>query len=152
MSEFETRAYALIGKLVVVYSRLDVNLALYVAGRKGPQAWSDEIIRLENTSFRDKLAVVIEAATRERGAHPQCVADWTEWLSKADRLRRRRNDLVHGRWAVQESQSRVCHAVGLPGSLNQVAARFTLEELAAEVSEAESVAYRFGELSSKWPA
>jgi len=151
MSEFESRAYALIGSLIVVYSRLDVNVALYVAVRKGPQAWPDEIVKLENTSFRDKLALVIDAAIRGRSVTTKCVADWTAWLERADRLRRRRNDLVHGRWAIQESQNLVCHAVGLPGSVNQVAASFTLDQLAAEVSEAELVADRFAELSDKWP-
>jgi hypothetical protein len=151
-TEFEARAHALVGRLVFVYSRLDVNLAMYVANRFGFDERARSIQKLESASFKEKLEWLLPAANREYPSDGQCHAAWSEWLGKADAVRKQRNNFVHGRWGIYEHLQLVSNIVLLPGSPNQAEVKYTLSELAATVEEAAVLAEEFLHLSKRWPA
>ena len=150
-SEFESRAHALVGRLVMVYSRLDVNLALMVASWRGNERRAETLLQLENTSFRSKLNKVLDTVMLEYPPEHACIAEWHHWLDDADRLRCKRNDLMHGRWGIDERGQRVVNVLGLPGSPNQREIAYTLSELADEVERAEGVSAALWRLREKWP-
>jgi hypothetical protein len=147
----ESAAHALVGRLVFAFSRLDANLALLAAGKNGTNSRAASIAKLEDTSFKDKLTSVMPAIRREYLGNPQCLAEWEAWLASADELRTLRNDLVHGRWGVNEMRRTVQNVVGVPGSPNQRETNYTLEELQAKVGVADLVAREFGRLRKRWP-
>ena len=89
---------------------------------------------------------------REYGKGAACIAEWQAWLKSADQLRCKRNDLMHGRWGINELRGLVSNVVGLPGLANQAEVTYSLEELNDEIDAAATVADRFSELSGKWPA
>ena len=151
LSDFETRAHALVGRLVMIYSRLDVNLALFVASWRGYDQRTKALEELENTSFRAKLDLVFPTVTREYGEDPECNAQWQEWFELANELRCKRNDLIHGRWGIDEARALVSNVIGLPGSRGQLEVTYTLEDLANEVERAVEVSNRFSALRKKWP-
>jgi hypothetical protein len=135
----------------MIYSRLDVNLALYVARWRGHERRQESLADLDNKSFKTKLDLVVPAARQEYGDNAACIADWQTWLQLADDLRCKRNDLMHGRWGIYERQALVTNIIGLPGLPTQHEVKYTLEDLAAEVELATQVAHQFSELSTKWP-
>jgi hypothetical protein len=135
----------------MVYSRLDVNLALYAARWRGHEHRQRALADLDNTSFKAKLELVIPAARQEYGDDPECTTAWQDWLRTADELRCKRNDLMHGRWGIYETRSVVSNIVGLPGLPTQVEVTYTLDELADEVERAVLVSQQFSELSTRWP-
>ena len=144
-------AHALVGRLVMVYSGLDLNLALYVAGWRGDARRQESLADLDNTSFKAKLDLVLLAARQEYGDNAACISDWQAWLEMANELRRKRNDLMHGRWGILERQAVVINITGLPGLPSQHEVRYTLADLSEEADLAVQVARRFEELRSKWP-
>jgi ABC-type glycerol-3-phosphate transport system substrate-binding protein len=135
----------------MVYARLDVNLALYVANCRGHDMRTQMLEELENTSFKVKLDRLLPAVTREYGVDPESSATWEEWLESANKLRCKRNDLIHGRWGIDEARSLVFNVIGLPGSPKQLEVTYTLDDLADEVELAIEVSKRFSELRDKWP-
>lgn len=150
-SDFESAAHALVGRLLFTYSRLDVNLALYVANRYSTSARDDSILKLEKLSFKEKLDWVLPAVAREYPANEACEAEWSEWFQAANEVRTVRNRLVHGRWGISEHHQRVSNISGLPGSPNQDEIQYTLTELQAEVQRAVDLSSRFYSLSKNWP-
>lgn len=144
-------AHALVGRLVMVYSALDINLALYVAGWRGEALRQETLADLDSTSFKKKLDLVLLAARQVYKDNPVCISDWEAWLVKADKLRRKRNDLMHGRWGILERQAVVINTTGLPGLPSQQEVRYSLAGLSDEIDLAVQVAGRFVELRSKWP-
>ena len=135
----------------MVYARLDVNLALYVANSRGQEMRAQTLEELENTSFKVKLDRLLPAVRREYGVDPESSATWDEWLKSANKLRCKRNDLIHGRWGINEARSLVFNVIGLPGSPKQLEVTYTLDDLADEVELAIEVSKRFTELRDKWP-
>jgi len=135
----------------MVYSRLDVNLALFVAGWRGASLRTNTLRTLEGRSFKDKLDLVIPAVMREYGQRIDCITEWLDWLADADQLRCARNDLIHGRWGLYETHGTVSNIVGLPGP-KQREVVYSLSELAGEIELSLDVAERFAQLCRKWPA
>ena len=150
-TDFEARAHALVGRLVMAYSRLDVNLALHVASWRGNELRKETLASLENTSFKIKLDLVIPAVRQEYGDNPECIAGWQEWLQEADKLRCKRNDLIHGRWGIDERRAVVINIIGLPGLPAQTEIAYTLDELTDEVERANWVSNQFWKLKLRWP-
>jgi hypothetical protein len=151
-SEFEVQAHAAIGRMVVIYSRLDVNLALFVAGYQGPERRARVLTELDSTSFRAKLDLVMPAVEHAHPGCEECRAEWSVWLERANRLRCLRNDLIHGRWGLSEVNGFVANVMGLPGLPTQREVRYTLDELEDEVNDADRVSEELWRLSHKWPA
>ncbi len=149
--DFEAMAQGLVGRLVMVYSELDSNLALYVAGWRGKARREDSLAELDSTSFKAKLDLVLLAARQEYGDTAACISDWQAWLEMANQLRRTRNDFMHGRWGILERQAVVINVTGLPGLPSKREVRYTLADLSEEVELGVHVARQFAELCSKWP-
>ena len=142
----------MVGKLVFAFSRLDANLALLAASKEDPDSRANTIAKLKNTSFKHKLAWVIPVLRKAYPNDAQCLAEWQRWLASAEALRALRNDMVHGRWGVNDMERTINNVVGIPGSPNQREIVYTLKELEAKVGEAIRVAQEFGRLRQKWPA
>jgi len=151
-SDFERKAHELVGRLIFTYSRLEVNLALFVASHEGSEARDKVLAQLEKGgSFYDKLALVLPTVRREFPEDADCMEIWDEWLKEADALRVKRNDMIHGRWGVHEHLGEVINITGLPSSDQKPETKYNLEQLEAEVQQAERTAQMFYELHvGKW--
>jgi hypothetical protein len=135
----------------MVYSRLDVNLALMVARWRGDEHRAAALQQLENTSFHFKLDKVLPTLRIEYPPQHPCMDEWRRWIDEADRLRCKRNDLMHGRWGIDERGHRVVNVLGLPGSPKQREVSYTFDELSDEVERAEGVSDALWHLREKWP-
>jgi hypothetical protein len=146
-SDFERKAHELVGRLIFTYSRLDVNLALFVADHQGYEQRDKVLEQLrKDGSFKAKLDLVLPTVRRVFPEDAECMEIWGEWLRDADALRVKRNDMIHGRWGVHEHLGEVINVRGLPSSEQQPETKYTLAQLEAEVQQAERIANMLYEL------
>ena len=150
-TQFTDKAHQLVGRLVFVFTRLEVNLALYVAARHGNDARDASLKALSELSFHEKLTWVEPTVSRFYPKSSACKAQWKTWVVKANRLRKLRNSLLHGRWAVLEAQHVIANVSGLPGVSGSRARRYSLDQLQSKVTEFERLAHNFYQLSERWP-
>jgi hypothetical protein len=138
--------------LIFVYTRLELNLALFVAGHKGDEHREKVLRKIqEEESFKKKLVLLLRAVQKQFPEDADCLDIWEGWLNKAEKLRVTRNSLVHGRWGINEHVGEIINVHGLPTSTPQHETRYTLVQLEAVVLEAEATASVFNELySGRW--
>jgi hypothetical protein len=142
-TEVEATAALHLGRLLFVFGRMELDLALALLKAQAAEDAKGAIVRVEKLSFSEKLCE-FEALVLQRHADDAPVlARWRRWFAAANGLGKLRNDFAHGRWGFQNMQQQIVHVSHLPGSPNQTEVRYTLAGFAARVAEAEDVAEEF---------
>jgi hypothetical protein len=142
-TELEATAALHLGRMLFVFGRLELALALALLKAQPGEDAEREIVRVEQLSFGDKLRE-FEALMLQRHADDAPVLErWRRWFAAANALRKLKNDFAHGRWGFQNMQQQIVHVSHLPGSPNQTVVRYPVVGFAARVAEAEDVAEEF---------
>jgi hypothetical protein len=142
-TEVEATAALHLGRLLFVFGRMELDVALALLKAQAAEDAEGAILRVEQLSFGEKLRE-FEALVLQRHADDTPVlARWQRWFAAAHGLCKLRNDFAHGRWGFQNMQQQIVHVSHLPGSPNQTEVRYTLAGFAARVAEAEDVAEEF---------
>lgn len=149
--EPEDATATLLGRLLFEFARLDTATGLCMV-------WIGEGKRLEDLtgraaaySFHKKLKFIsqhLEVALPP-GSKPH--TGYVQWFRRADAVRVKRNQLVHGRWDVDPYRSQVINVVGVPTSPDQTEYRFTLAELQAVLDELKQLQTELSKLRKQWP-
>jgi hypothetical protein len=150
-TEVEATAALHLGRLLFVFGRMELNLALALLHAQTAQAPAEAIVRIEGLKFAKKLD---EFEALMRACHAgdmQALARWQRWFTAAHGLRKLRNDFAHGRWGFHNLHQQIIHVSKLPGSPDQDEVRYTLAGFAARVAEAEDVAEEFCALTTVYP-
>jgi hypothetical protein len=146
-SAFERKAHELVGRLIFTYSRLDLTLALFVAGHQGQEQREKVLQRLQsNESFKIKLDLVLPTVLLEYPEDAECMEIWEEWLRDANTLRLKRNDMIHGRWGFNDRLGEVTNIRGLPSMESSPETKYTLVQLEREVLRAQRIEQMLFEL------
>jgi len=150
-TELEAMAAQHLGRLLFVFGRLEMNLGLALV-----HAWPEnesgvETARVDKLSFGHKLKEFEAAALSRHADDEQALARWMAWFAAAHALRKLRNDFAHGRWGFQHAQEQIVHVSSLPDGPNQEVQRYTLDEFAARVAEAEELSEKFYTLTMLHP-
>lgn len=148
--ELERDAATTLGYMLFEYSRLDMELGLFLV-------WSDEgrgleklTRQLEDSSFSKRLGLLEKLALSKYVGTP--TADhYARWLSDAHAIRDLRNQLFHGRWGFSPSQQQVANVVGLPTSPGQTETRYSLDQLNESLQAMRNLRSRLSELREAWP-
>ena len=150
-AELELAAGAVIGKIVFAFSRFEFNLGLCLRNAVGGGDVDAVNPLIERLSFKHKLDAMLEVVEHKFASNAECVAEFKQWHRSIDVLRAKRNSFVHGRWGVLGHAQQVINvAPGLPNSIPQREARFTVSELEKEFSEVERVVGEFHKLRERW--
>jgi hypothetical protein len=111
--DFERDTATVLGYMLFEYSRLDMELGLFLV-------WSDEGQRLDKwskrlneTSFSKRLEL-LETLAKLKYSDTPAADEYAKWLLDAHALRSLRNKLFHGRWGFDSRQGIVANVVGLP--------------------------------------
>ena len=151
-TQLETAAAAVIGQIVILLSRLEFNLGLYLrnaVGGSDVDAVNPLIARL---SFKSKLDALRDVVAHKFASDEQCRAEFLQWYAEMDNYRAKRNSFMHGRWAILPHVQQVVHvAPGLPNNKPQKELRYSLSSLREELSAANRIVSLFGRWSAKWP-
>jgi hypothetical protein len=148
--ELEREAATVVGYMLFEYSRLDMELGLFIA-------WSDEGHKLHELSgkladanFNSRLKSLEEMAKSKYSDTP-AGDEYAKWLLDAHAVRALRNRLVHGRWGFLPQQQIVANVVGLPTSPEQTETRYSLAQLRECLQTMRVLRNRLSELRQEWP-
>ncbi|WP_295590228.1 hypothetical protein, partial [uncultured Lamprocystis sp.] len=149
-NQLEQQAATILGLMLFEYSRLDMELGLFLV-------WSDEGQQLEwltkkltnqNLSARLRL---LEKLVQEKYAGSPAVDLYAAWLNDAHAIRLLRNQLFHGRWGFIPIQQLVANVIGLPTSPEQSETRYSIDQLGASLESMRMLRVRLSDLRKKWP-
>lgn len=110
----EEHTYRCLGKFFVVFSSIELKLALSLANTFFDQN-ADRSRSIEKMPFHEKLENFVHSQVMDRrkdDAHYQRCFDW---YRKADIIREARNRFAHGRWAFLTTEPNIVHVAGYPG-------------------------------------
>jgi hypothetical protein len=150
-TELEAMAAQHLGRLLFVFGRLEMNLELALVHTRPESESERESVRVDKLSFGEKVAEFETVALLRHADDEQALARWMAWFAAAHALRKLRNDFAHGRWGFQNAQEQIIHVSNLPDSPNQEVARYTVDEFAARVAEAEELSEEFYTLTMLHP-
>jgi hypothetical protein len=150
-TELEAMAAQLLGRLLFVFGRLELNLGLALVRTRPADQFGREIARVEKLPFGAKLCEFEALVLRCHADDAPALARWKKWFTAAHAVCELKDDFAHGRWDFQNMPQQIVHAGSLPGSAHQDEVRYTLEEFAAHVARTEEVAEEFSTLRDMHP-
>jgi hypothetical protein len=136
----------LLGRMIFAFSRLDMALGLCIVWTGGGRNIESLSNQVPNWTFHSRLDYLTELLTASRARDDADRIAYEAWIADAHALRRCRNDMVHGRWAVNGDGSKVANVVGLPTSSQQREVSYSLRELESFVDSLEALQHRLREL------
>ena len=137
-----------LGRMVMEFSRLEMELGLALYGSAGKQSRADMTFALRRADFSARLAML----RRHLAAQQRVPADYSEWARDADAARRLRNRLIHGRWDFRDPESQeVTNVRGDPFSDEQTEVTTTLAELDAQLEQLKALRRRLAALRKSAP-
>jgi ribosomal protein S18 acetylase RimI-like enzyme len=118
-TELEDKASSFLGKLLFVFSRIELELALAVSE-------SDA----EGNAFSHRLKL-FRSMLLSQGEDAEGIA----WCDRMENMRDYRNRFAHGRWGILHLRQQIAHVVGYPSG-EQREDLFSLAALSAILDEA----------------
>ncbi|MGO4552084.1 hypothetical protein AB4059_13430 [Lysobacter sp. 2RAF19] len=147
----ERDAATLLGMMIFEYSRLEMDLGLFLA-------WSDDGVsldqltkQLEPLTFSKRIDFLEKTVAAKFQESPETLALYANWVADAQSVRGLRNDLFHGRWGVETINQQVVNVVGLPTSPDQKRTPYSITDLQAALDQMRDVRARLQKLRSSFP-
>ena len=150
-ARLEREAATILGFMIFEYSRLDMELGLFLA-------WSDDGSSLEQLTkklsafnFSNRLEHLRKTVALKFQDTQNILEAYSAWMSDAHSIRELRNQLFHGRWGVEPHAQRVVNVVGLPTSPDQKSTPYTIAELESQLANVRELRTRLHALRSSCP-
>lgn len=147
----EAEAASQLGHMLFGFSHLDVNLGLCLVWVNDGSNLESLTKAVADKNFKAKLVDLAKHVAAKWPVGSKKRRAWDAWLARADAMRGRRNQLVHGRWGIEPHKSKVVNIVGLPTGDDQLSTEYSLEELAAVNEELRALLKELGRLRFQWP-
>jgi hypothetical protein len=149
-SDLENEAARLLGFMIFEYSRMEMDLGLFLAWADEGRSLDHNSKQVADTTFNERLVRLRKAVLVRHADPPTVISAYENWLDEAHALRELRNSLFHGRWGVETSKQVVVNVVGLPTHA-QTATRYSICDLQAALESMRKARKRLEELRSLWP-
>lgn len=147
----EREAATILGYMLFDYSRLDMELGLFLV-------WSDEgrvleklTKKLSEYNFHKRLGVLEKLVQTKYADTPNVVEIYAAWLADAHAIRSIRNQLFHGRWGINATRQQVMNVIGLPTSPEQREIPYFIADLQKQLDSIRSLRTRLQEIRKSWP-
>jgi hypothetical protein len=147
----ESASASLLGRLLFEFSYLDTNLGLCLAWVGGGTRLEGLSRKVQDFGFSKRLDSLKETVEASLPADSKARMAYAAWLQEAHAARKIRNELVHGRWAVDVRTNEVLNIVGLPTSDEQRVIRYSLSALEGQVVEIKRLLSALNKLRDRWP-
>lgn len=147
----EGEAASILGHMLFEYSRLDMELGMMVVWAGDGQQLDELTTKFNRSNFQKKLGFLKKQAASKYATSPEALTAHTHWLDAADRVRKCRNNLVHGRWGIEPARQQVVNVVGLPTSPAQEVIPYTIPALQVELDAVRSLRTGLAALRKAWP-
>lgn len=149
--ELENGAASALGFMLMEFARLDMNLGLCLVWVDGGAELDRLTKAVSEMSLKAKLDALAGHVASKLPAGSKRHAAYTAWLERSHKIRRWRNDLVHGRWGIDPHKGVVFNVIGLPTSPDQHSIEYSLEQLQAITDELASLQVELSRLRDHWP-
>lgn len=146
----EQEAATILGFMLFEYSRLDMELGLFLVWFEGGQKL-DELTKAVGKKNFNKRLEHLENAFRNEDVDPSTRDLYSKWLTDAHSIRTLRNRLIHGRWGIIPGQQQVANVVGLPTSPEQSSTRYSIEQLEEQLQSIRQLRSRLNEIRDTRP-
>jgi hypothetical protein len=146
----ERDAATVLGYMLFEYSRLDMELGLFLAWSDGGRNLDELSGRVTAANFNSRLES-LEKLTKLKYSDTPAADEYAKWLLDAHALRSLRNRLFHGRWGFLPHQRMVANVLGLPTSPEQTETRYSLAQLRESLQTMRVLRKRLCELRQTWP-
>jgi hypothetical protein len=148
--DLERDAATVLGYMVFEYSRLDMELGLFLAW-SGEGRRLDELTKeLSDKNFNERLKH-LEKSTKSKYVGTPAANEYASWLRDAHATRDLRNRLFHGRWGFLPLEGLVANVNGLPTGPEQTEIRYSIKQLRESLQTMRMLRSRLGELRQAWP-
>ncbi|WP_152663159.1 hypothetical protein [Arsukibacterium ikkense] len=148
--EIEREAATTLGYMIFEYSRLDMELGLFLVWSDDGKKLDSLTKRLNDSNFHKRL-LLLEKLVQEKYAGTTTADIYTSWLSDAHLARSIRNQLFHGRWGFIPRQQQVANVIGLPTSSEQKETRYSISQLQDLLFKMQDLRSRLSELRQSYP-
>lgn len=149
--ELTQAAASILGHMLFEFSRLDCDLALCLVWNDHGRQLESETATVSGLAFSAKLHRLKRMSAAKYANDPKALSDYGLWLDRADTLRQKRNELVHGRWGVEAVREKVVNVVGIPTSPAQLANAYSIADLEQILDALRSLRTDFLSLSHRIP-
>lgn len=147
----EEAGATLLGKILFEFTRLDMCLGLCLV-------WVDSGHRLDaltknvqDETFHQRLKRLKESVSARLTEGSGGYSAYSNWIQNADNARAKRNDLFHGRWAVDAMGAKLINILGLPTSNNSVETKYGLSDLQNFIEELKLLQTDLNKYGKIWP-
>lgn len=134
----ESAAAETLGRIIFSLTRFEFNLALAI--RLTEVHPSDEKFELwkDKLSFKDRLAKLQKTVAERFSPESDVAIRFQSWYRNMELVRKKRNAIVHGRWAIEHTFQRIINVSDdYPGADDKGVSRFSLGELQRELDDIE---------------
>lgn len=149
--ELEEAGATWLGKILFEFTRLDMCLGLCVAWIDSGQRLEALTKKVEDQNFSQRLELLKKTVSEKLVEGSDGSSAYWEWISVADRARVKRNELFHGRWAVNGMGTKLINIMGLPTSNKPSETEYKLSELQNFVNELKLLQTNLNKCRSLWP-
>ena len=146
----EREAATVLGYMVFEYSRLDMDLGLFLAWSEEGRKLDELRGRLADANFKSRLDL-LEKLAKSKYSGSSAADEYARWLLDANAMRSLRNRLFHGRWGVVPQQGLVANVIGLPTSPEQTETRYSITQLRESLQAMRGLRQRLCSLRQTWP-
>lgn len=149
-NDIEREAATVLGFMLFEYSRLDMELGLFLVWAGDGKRLDELTKKLSEANFGKRLELLEKLAMSKYSASPAS-DEYASWLRDAHAVRSLRNQLFHGRWGFIPQQGLVANVVGLPTSPDQSEFRYSISQLQESLQVMRNLRDRLSELRRVWP-
>lgn len=147
----EREAATILGYMLFEYSRLDMELGLFLVWSEEGQTLDKLTKKLSDFNFHKRLELLQKLVQAKYADTPKIVESYASWLDDAHETRSIRNQLFHGRWGVDPRQQQVMNVLGLPTSPEQREISYSIADLQKQLESMRGLRTRLQVLRKSWP-
>ncbi|TXH76012.1 MAG: hypothetical protein E6Q82_04645 [Thiobacillus sp.] len=147
----EREAATILGYMLFEYSRLDMELGLFLVWSNEGKELDKLTTKLSEYNFNKRLEVLQKLVQAKYADTPQPNEIYASWLADAHETRSIRNQLFHGRWGVNPIQQQVVNILGLPTSPEQQGTPYSIADLQNALETMRALRARLQDLRKSWP-
>lgn len=147
----EQNAAQALGLILFEFTRLDMNLGLYVVWTNDGRNLEELTRKYNEKSFSCRLGFIDKLSREKFVPGSDELNSYTNWVKDANEVREIRNELVHGRYGFIPREACVANVIGLPTSPEQYEKRYTVKQLKGIVEQIRKLNVRLNELRDECP-
>lgn len=150
-NKIEEHAAKAIGFIIFEFTRLDMELGLYLVWSNEGKELEKLTVKLSEENFNSRLKFLEKLVCEKFERSSPERNKYRSWLLNAHEVRSLRNQLVHGRWGFIPSQECVANVIRLPTSAEQSETCYSIKQLDRIVERIKKLRFQLSELRESFP-